>query len=226
MRILTLNLLAAALLLFGAASASAFAVSMVARGATTGLQVSDTVTVDVFLDATGGITIFSVAVLVSDPAVLSYDGPASAALPPSGVGTSGAQQSYVLYGGMGKSATYLVPAVTPYFLTFPGSSPTGGPQINVFYTESSLGTTTATGVGIYVATLVFHVVQDFAIDSETLQLAFLTGNVIQDGTRVVDPSDIGLSGPITLRGTIPEPTTAMLIGLGIIGLGLAGRRRA
>ena len=74
---LTLNMVAAALL-FGATSASAYGVSMVARGPTTGLSPSDTVTVDLFLDATGAITIFSVAVLVSNPAVVVYNGPLSA----------------------------------------------------------------------------------------------------------------------------------------------------
>ncbi|MFP6605810.1 MAG: PEP-CTERM sorting domain-containing protein, partial [Myxococcota bacterium] len=86
----------------------------------------------------------------------------------------------------------------------------------------------ATGTGIYIATMVFHVVADFT--SETLSLAFTSSNLIQAGTFVHDPATIGLSGPITLTGhagpPVPEPTTAMLIGLGILGLGLAGRRRA
>ncbi len=81
MRILTTNLLAAALLLFGAASASAFAVNMVASTPTTGLTTSDNVIVDVFLDSDGPITIFSVAVVNSDPSALLYNGAASAALP-------------------------------------------------------------------------------------------------------------------------------------------------
>ena len=53
-------------------------------------------------------------------------------------------------------------------------------------------------------------------------------NVIQAGVVVTDPALIGLSAPITLTGvpSVPEPTTAMLIGLGILGLGLAGRRQA
>ena len=117
-------------------------------------------------------------------------------------------------------ATYLVPAVTNYWLTFPGSSPTGGAQQNVFYLEVGLGTTSATGLGIYVATLVYHIAP--GLGSETLQLAFTSSNLIQDGTIVVPPGSIGISPGITISA--PEPTTAMLIGLGVLGLALAGRR--
>ncbi|MFP6628916.1 MAG: PEP-CTERM sorting domain-containing protein [Myxococcota bacterium] len=227
MRILTLNLLAAALLLFGAASASAFAVDITVRGATSSLTTSDTVTVDVYLDADGGITIFSVAVVNSNPAALLYDAAASAALAPSGSGPSGAQPSYILYtpaGGRGVPALYLQPLQTPAFLNFPPET-AGTEQVNINFTTPILTTqTTATGTGIYVASLVFHVVADFA--AETISLAFTSSNLIQAGTVVTDPLTIGIGGPITLTGHVPEPTTAMLIGIGIIGLGLAGRRRA
>ena len=238
MRILTLNLLAAALLLFGAASASAFAVDITARGATSSLSTSDTVTVDVFLDADGGITIFSVAVVNSNPGALLYDAAASAALPPftgcpaplCGTSGSGAQPSYILYlppaGNM--PSTYLAPLQTPAFLNFPPETP-GTEQVNINYVERAFNTTTLTGTGIYVATMVFHVVADFTADV-TLSLAFTTSNLIQTGTIVTDPALIGLSSPITVTGhagpPVPEPTTAMLIGLGILGLAMAGRRRA
>ena len=228
MRILITNLLATALLLFGAASASAFAINMVASTPTTGLTTSNNVIVDVFLDSDGPITIFSVAVINSNPSVLLYDGAASAALPTNpGAGTFGSsngnQSSYILYEAVGRSSNYLKPAQTPYFLTFPPQTP-GTEQVNVNYNENALGTTNATGVGVYIATLLFHVVADFA--SETLELAFTTSNLIQAGTVIVPASTIGLSSPITLTGTVPEPTTAMLVGLGVLGLAVAGRRRA
>ena len=74
MRGLPRGCLAVVALLFATSSASAFAVSMTARGATTGLMTSDTVTVDVFLDVAGPISIFSVAVINSNTSALLYDG--------------------------------------------------------------------------------------------------------------------------------------------------------
>ena len=197
MRILTLSLLASALLLFGATSASAFAVTMTVRPFPATLVTSDTVTVDVFLDATGGITILSVGVLNSSTASLLYDGNHSANLAPHPstattgcffAACTGAQPSYILYTA-GRPATALYPLNSPYFLTFP--APPGTEQVNINYVESQFLTTLATGTSIYIATLVFHVVSAFA--SETISLTFTSPNLIQAGTFVVPPTTIGLS---------------------------------
>lgn len=224
MRSSTLGLVAAASLLLASTGADAYAVSMTARGAVSSLTTSDTVTVDVFLDVDGGITFFSVAVVNSNPSALLYDGPASAALPlhplnPGGADSSGAQPSYLLYT---PRHFYLLPLQSPYFLTFPPAP--GTEQVNITYFENGLSTTLATGTGIYVATLLFRVVAGFT--SESLELAFTSSNLIQRGTFVVPPTTIGLSAPILLTGQVPEPTTATLIGLGLVGLCLAGVRRA
>ena len=93
--------------------------------------------------------------------------------------------------------------------------------MNINYLVPGFNTTSATGTGIYIATLVFHVVSAFT--SETISLAFTSSNLIQAGTFVVPSTTIGLSAPILLN--VPEPTTALLIGLGIAGVGLTGRRR-
>lgn len=225
MRELTRGCIAVAAMLFATSSASAFAVSMVARAPTTGLMTSDTVTVDVFLDADGGITFFSVAVINSNPSALLYDGPRSAALPlhpqaPLHGDSTGAQPSYVLY-NVREHAEALYPLQTPYFMTFPPEFP-GTQQVNINY-ETVGRFQAATGTGVYVATLVFVVLEDFT--SESLSLAFTSSNGIENLLMVFPPSSIGLSAPIALTG-VPEPTSAMLIALGIVGVGLAGRRRA
>lgn len=205
-----------------ASGAGAFAVNMVARGSTTSLSASDTVTVDIFLDADGPMVIFSVAAINSNPAALLYDGPASAALPPiHGLGPSGAQPSYILY-TPGKPFAFMYPLQAPHWLTFPATIP-GTEQVNINFLADGFFSTLATGTGIYVATLVFHVVADF--DTETLSLAFTSANLIQTGTFVHPPSTIGLSAPIVLTGQVPEPTTGILIALGCGGVGLAGLRR-
>lgn len=222
MRILTLNLLAVALLLFGATSASAYAVNMTLRGSPSSFATSSVVIVDVFLDADNPITLLSVGVLADD-ALLDYDAAASAAAPASGGAGPGAQPSYILYTG-GKGATILYPAQTPAFLNWPAPPP-GQEQVNINYAEPAFGSTSATGTGIWIATLVWHVNQAF--DTTQIALSLTSGgNVLQDGITVIPPSTVGLSAPIVISGHVPEPTTAMLIGLGVLGLSVAGRRRA
>ena len=202
MRRAILHWLVLAVLLLGALPAGAFGISMVARGATQSLSPISTVTVDVFLDSDGPVTIFSVAVVASNRFVLGYDGPASAALPLyPGVGgfgkSSGAQSSYILYEALARGSNYLVPGQVPYFRTFPPASP-GTEQVNINYHEHALGTTHATGSNIYVATLVFHVLRNFSVADLTLE--FTTSNLIQAGTVVVPVSSVSLSVPIRLQG--------------------------
>jgi hypothetical protein len=235
MRILKLNLLAAALLLFGATSASAFAINMVARGPVSSLGASDHVVVDVFLDAEAGLTLLGVNVLATD-ATLNYDGPASAAVARcvacTGGGTSGAQPSYILYTPAGPKnmppATNLLPQQTPAFLNWP-IPPVGYEQVNINYAEPSFAAAPATGTGIWIATLVWHVTGEF--DTAELIVSITAGGgIVQTGgianPTMIPPSDVTLSAPILLTGHLPEPTTAMLIGLGVVGLVVAGRRRA
>jgi len=225
MRILKLNLLAAALLLFGATSASAFAINMVARGPVDSLTVSSTVTVDVFLDAEPGLTFLSVSVLADTDALLDYDGPASALAPAFGPAGPGAQPTYILYTG-GKGATILYPQQTPNWLNWP-APPLGKEQVNINYIEPTFKAASASGTGIWIATLVWHITGAF--DTAELALSLTSGgNILQTGPTIIPPSAVSLSAPIVLTGVpvVPEPTTAMLIGLGILGLGLAGRRRA
>jgi hypothetical protein len=232
MRILKLNLLAVALLLFGATNASAFAINMVARGATSSLTVSDTVTVDVFFDATQtGILLFGTNVLNSNASVISYDPVATQAAPAFGSAGGGAQPSYILYdpgmGGMPPTPPVaLYPQQTPTWLTFPVPPP-GQQQVAINYAEINITdtfNTRTTGNGIWIATIVFHVDQPFLTEFLTLSM-HAAGSILELGSGVVNPDTIGLSAPIVLTGHLPEPTTAMLMGLGLLGLAISGRRK-
>ena len=87
MRNRTLNLLAVALLLFGATSASAYSVSLSARGegqTVSSLTSTAVITIDVFFDnaGEGPIGLLSMGVLFDAPGV-TYDSVASEALPQS-----------------------------------------------------------------------------------------------------------------------------------------------
>ena len=72
MRLLMINLLAITALLFSAASASAFSMSLVPQGNTSG-NIGDIVSFDVFLDTEGdlGLNLLSVSVTY-DPSVAQY----------------------------------------------------------------------------------------------------------------------------------------------------------
>lgn len=202
-----------------AGQASAWAIDMFERNPPLVAHItSDTVTVDVFLDAEPNLTIFSIGVLY-DSSLLAYDGPASAALPASGAAGPGAQPSYILY-APGKPATYLVPLQTPYFLTFP--APPGVGQVNVNWVEVGFNEASATGNGIWVASLVFHVIMASLAPTE-ISLAFTSSNLIQTGTVVVDPNTVALSAPVVVN--LPEASAAVMIGLVLVGLRAGGQLR-
>ena len=102
MRLLITNLLASALLIFGAASAHAFATTMTSNYSNgTVLTTGDTVSVTVNFDSEGvaGISLLSVSVLFNDN-IMSWDQGSSSS------------PSYALYVSGGKGNQYLVPATT------------------------------------------------------------------------------------------------------------------
>jgi len=216
MRTLIINLLATALLLFGATSASAFALNAQLNpgsAATTGIVApSDLVIVDVYLDADPGLGFLSVALLYDDDGILVYE-PGASSMP-----------TYILYTG-GKGATYLIPNINPPAL-WGGVQQPGKKQIQIDYLEQALGSATASGTGIWIATIVFHVAA-VGDGQSTIDLTLLS-----NGSNIVEAYGVNITSTVPTTGTfvantatIPEPTTALLIGFGLVGLTLAGRRQ-
>jgi hypothetical protein len=221
MRLLKINLLAIALVLFGAFSASAYQLSLVPTTPTAGVNVGDIISFDVFLDTEGasGIQLFTSS-LVYDPAVVQYR-----------PDLSDAEDYYPLYApsaGKGQLPTWLEPAFDPPAL-WVAPAP-GTEQVDVSFLETANGFTTATATNLYLGTLAFQ-----AVGAGTSEGYW--GFQYQTNTGVFRVSDGG-GGAINVAGTeafapgsatmsvIPEPTTALLVGLGLVGLGVAGRRRA
>ena len=215
MRLLITNVLAMALLIFGAASASAFATSMASNyvGGTI-LETGDTVEVIVVFDTEGAndISLLSASVLFNE-AVMTWD--------------SSAGPTYALYVSGGKNNQYLVEATTNLTLRAGTSN-----QILLDWQNTALpgGNRDACGItdldpvsacGFTMAVLTFSVAN--AGDDAAFTLSNSSpGNILQlqNGSNPTNT----VSGDFVV--TTPEPTTAVLVGLGLLGLGVAGRRRA
>ena len=210
MRLLIINMLTLALLVLGATSASASSVWMTEVGWTssvTQFEVSDTVRITVSIDADPNIAVLGVGV-VADPG-LAYDQGLSSTT------------SYLFYGGKG---AYLV--ATDACGGYPGGAgcipyPLDPQQVNIEYISSSLPGGSLLGGTAQMVELVFHAsapgahVLSFRFDPDM-------GGIHQlgDGSR----PPLGLGGDLVVH-VIPVPTTALLVGLGLVGLAVAGRRR-
>lgn len=213
MRLLMINLLASALVLFSVSSASAFGVSAIAQGPTDGLAPGDSVTYDLYLDLDGTVGLVLLgASFVYDAAAATYDNSA-----PNAVDT------YILYTG-GKGASFLEPESDPW-AEWPAPAPGTG-QANVVWIANAFNPLAIVS-GTHLMGTITMIVQ------ETTVFSF---NFDGGGTTFGDTNGAGGTNEregetvnfITNGGlvTVPEPTTALLVGLGMVGLGVAGRRRA
>jgi len=216
MRILINRLLVTGLLFFfSAASASAITLTLGGAGGqdvTPGGTTSVTLTLDT--DATTGITLMSIGVLFDDTR-LSYDKDASSTT------------SYILYGGKGGGG-YMKASSTCG--GYPQTAPAGCSirvgttnQVNVDYVSVDLTNGTQnTGSGVLLVTLVFNVLANPGSAAITLSQSS-PGNVIGQPGGASTTATLAGSGSVNV---IPEPTTALLVGLGLAGLAVAGRRKA
>ncbi len=173
---------------------------------------SETVSVDLYLDAEPGLNSFEVGVLW-DEGLYVYD-PALTTAP-----------SYILYDpGAGMSAaSYLAPF---RWGAWP-SPPPGREQFTVRFlsSEGLRLAASASGQDIWIASLVFHVAQPvYGSDSFEVSLGVAGTGVFVGGSegsipfQELDPADV----PIT---RIPEPVTAVLLSAAVAFVALFGLRR-
>ena len=204
MRHLMTSLLASALVVFGAASASAYATSMSSGAAGTTIGVSDVVSVVVAFDSEGAadVTLLSVGVHF-DNGIFTHSGSYAA--------------TYALYASPSKGAIWLVPASTNGQLRVGTSN-----QVNMDWLSSSLPDGNRDAGSFEMGTLTFHVqalgdgMGHFTLSNDS------AGNILQTAAGL-NPIN-AVSGDFVVY--TPEPTTALLVGLGLLGLGVAGRRNA
>jgi hypothetical protein len=225
MRLLIVNLLATALVLFSAGFASAYQLRLVPLSGAGGL-IGDTFGFEVYLDTQTQSGIYSSVVgIVFDESVLSYRADLSAS-----------DAYYPLYTPSGMSFVSLIPlgcvglecsgvGIAPEI--FVGQSN----LLNIGWTSNSWptagGETIASGTNVYLSTVFFEAI---GAGNSGIDFGFVAASnsfVISDGLGGLTDitASVATQGSTSIN-IVPEPTTALLIGLGLMGLGVAGRNRA
>lgn len=179
------------------------------------------VSYDLFLDTRGqsGISGFS-ASLQFDPFFLRYE-----------PGLSDANDYYPLYApGVGKSqpATWLTPLSDPPAL-WSGAQPLNGDQVITFdFVSANLPQTYATATNQYLATVSFAWTGNGSLSGMLFGFDVFPGTDTGAGFHVLGLGDVASSVTTINTGSVvtlmPEPTTALLVGLGLAALGVHRRR--
>lgn len=190
-----------------------------------GTHTGDLLTYDLYLDipVNDGLVNFSMGVLF-DPTFVSYRQDLSVS-----------NDDGLLYTpGSGKMpGSWLEPVVGsgpdpfapdgPGFDTWP-TPPPGLAQVNVDFRNQNLGApTSGTGTGVYLGTIVFEALSRQGYTQ--IQMTFDAGGNTFNINGVDESSSVSV-GMDFIGINTPEPTTALLVGLGIVGLGMTRRRRA
>ncbi|MCH2184491.1 PEP-CTERM sorting domain-containing protein [Myxococcota bacterium] len=213
MRFLKLNILVAALVLFTAAGASAWQVRDTSAQYGTSINIGDSVTVTIDLNTDGGTDLFALGVgFLFEGTGFTYDQGSSAT------------NTYLLY--TTAKNPYLIPASTCGGVSGSGCDTylTNPNQVQLDFVSSAVGT----GAGVPAASVGFENLATLVFTATTPgTYGFLftfdpvTGGVLGLGDGSTESLTLGAGGSVTV---VPEPTTALLFGLGLIGLGVAGRR--
>jgi hypothetical protein len=229
MRLLKYNLLAVAALLFLAANAGAYQISMTTDYDGGEVEASDYITVKVWLDTEGQSNIAFMEVgVIFDTSTLAYERSLSTT-GGSAVGGFPGYPNYILYAAAaGASGATLMEPRVPVpngFSWDPPHTQAFSDQVHVAWVASNVAntlfaTTSATATNALLATLVFHVIPNAVSSQITLTLTE-GGTVFELGTGPINDQVI-LSPSITVN-VAPEPGVLAISFAALVTLG--GLRR-
>ena len=217
-----LGIIAGAMIVFGSLSANAYSIDIANPGATT-VGVGDSVTIVMSGDFDAGTILWS-ASLGFDASLVSYNQAASSNFGGNGYaldtpvsGSDPTDRLNALGGGGGCETDGSGCGLW-------GSAPPNAVWINAMSSQGSPHGVTASGTGVEIASMTFTA---DAIGSATFDILFdsSVGSSILTDESGSPKYVLAATGSALIVHIVPEPTTALLVGLGLAGLA-AGRRRA